>query len=70
MRPDPRGFIAEKMNSLNPPTNIPHFIPRVKPARKTTTVINSTLGISMRAYPKATARAANIAALTRFVRLS
>jgi hypothetical protein len=48
MRLDPRGFIAEKINSLTAPTNIPHRIPRVKPDKKIITVINSIFGTNIR----------------------
>jgi hypothetical protein len=48
MRLDPRGFIAEKINSLTAPTSIPHRIPRVKPDKKIITVINSILGTNIR----------------------
>ena len=66
--PEPKGFKTENINSAVPPTKTPQPIPRVRPAKKTITVINSIFGIIINENPKPIARAVKIEARTNLFR--
>ena len=65
LKPEPIGFIPEYIAIEVRPTNPPHLMPRYKPDIKTTTVINSIFGISIREKPIPIAIEQKIAPLTK-----